>query len=81
MTKLTEKTKLTELTEMTEMAIMTVMTEMSATNNNLFNSRTAERHARGQKSTKAKNEKFDKNSGIRRTKEYIKFKEFKIIKK
>ena len=44
------------------------MTEMSSTNNNLFNSRTAERHAHGQKSTKAKNEKFDKNSGIRRTK-------------
>ena len=61
LSKLTERTKLTELTERTEMAIMTVTTEMSATNNNLFNSRTAERHARGQKSTKAKNEKFDKN--------------------
>ena len=44
MTKLTELTEMTEMaimTEMTEMAIMTVMTEMSATNNNLFNSRTA----------------------------------------
>ena len=47
--------KMTEMTEMAEMTEMTEMTEKFLSANNLSTSRTAERHARGQKLISPKN--------------------------